>query len=291
MTLGTLTDKNNLKLWYSFSENITFLNSLNFLSSTMNTPAISSMIKSAVFLCYRSHNAVSVAAASILRRNIHTTKPVNDLMEFFDAKKNWIETNIRVGRSWKQDELRLKSNTDLHKLWYVLLKERNMLYTMEHECNEKMMLFPNAERIDKVQESMDRIEIVIRERNVAYYKLETGETGERPTKEVVSLIGLPEKYEKKEHYIPKFMNSRWVRPYLENGYISSFAVKRFLRLYSEKQRNEQRKAKNRNFNHVQHLLKRFPNMSMDVLKAEYPDVDIDKAKISKKSRGHYVPRY
>jgi large subunit ribosomal protein L47 len=38
-------------------------------------------------------------------------------MEFFDVKKNWGETNIRTGRSWKLDELRLKSNTDLHKLW------------------------------------------------------------------------------------------------------------------------------------------------------------------------------
>ncbi len=46
------------------------------------------------------------------------TSPVRyDLMEFFDVKKNWGETNIRTGRSWKLDELRLKSNTDLHKLW------------------------------------------------------------------------------------------------------------------------------------------------------------------------------
>jgi len=40
-----------------------------------------------------------------------------DLMEFFDDKKNWGEQNIRVGRSWRVDELRIKSNTDLHKLW------------------------------------------------------------------------------------------------------------------------------------------------------------------------------
>lgn len=256
----------------------------------MNTAAISNLIKGAAFLCYRSHNAMNIAAACV-RRNIHTTKPTSDLMEFFDIKKNWSETNIRVGRSWKLDELRLKSNTDLHKLWYVLLKERNMLYTMEHECKEKMRLFPNAERIDKVQDSMDNIETVIRERNVAYYKLETGETGERPTTDVVSLIGMPEKYEKKEYFIPQFMNTRWVSSYLKNGYIKSMAVKRFLRLYKEKQRNEARKARNRDFNHVQQLLKRFPDMDMEKLKAEYPNVDIDKAKISKKARGHYFPKY
>lgn len=38
-------------------------------------------------------------------------------MEFFDEEKNWGQDRIRVGRSWNKDELRLKSNQDLHKLW------------------------------------------------------------------------------------------------------------------------------------------------------------------------------
>lgn len=257
----------------------------------MNTSRLANLLKASVTLYYRSHNAINVAAASFFRRNLHTTKPALDLMEFFDDKRNFGETNIRVGRSWRLDELRIKSNTDLHKLWYVLLKERNMLYTMEYECNKNMRLFPNPERIDKVQESMDNIEIVVRERNIAYYKLETGETGERPVENVINKIGLQEKYEKKEYYMPRFMNTRWVTPYLDNGYISSFAVKKFLRLYKEKQYNEVRKSRNRDFNHVQHLLKRFPNLNMDNLKAEYPNVDIEKAKRSKKARGHFLPKF
>lgn len=39
-------------------------------------------------------------------------------MEFFDDKSNWAAEQIKVGRSWNKDELRIKSNEDLHKLWY-----------------------------------------------------------------------------------------------------------------------------------------------------------------------------
>lgn len=82
--------------------------------------------------------------------HIHTTVPRTDLMDFFDDKDNWGKQEVRCGRSWTPDELRLKSNTDLHKLWFVLLKERNMLKTMEHECSEKYEVFPSPERVDKV---------------------------------------------------------------------------------------------------------------------------------------------
>ncbi|XP_075970799.1 mitochondrial ribosomal protein L47 [Anticarsia gemmatalis] len=257
----------------------------------MNTAMISNLFRNTLARCLRSQNVVNIAAASVVKRDLHTTNPNNELMEFFDLKKNWTETNIRVGRSWKLDELRIKSNSDLHKLWFVLLKERNMLYTMEHECNYKMKLFPNPERIDKVQESMNNIETVIRERNVAYYKLETGETGERPVEDVVNVFGLPEKYEKSEYYVPRFMNTKWVKTYLEHGLINSMAVKKFYRLNREKQKNIERKARNRDYSHVQQLLKRFPNMDMDALKAQYPDVDIEKAKRTKKARGHFMPQY
>ncbi|XP_050342929.1 39S ribosomal protein L47, mitochondrial [Nymphalis io] len=257
----------------------------------MNFVLFRSVLRNVASAAYRSNNVFSACGLPQVSRNIQTTCKQYDLMEFFDEKKNWNESNIRVGRSWKLDELRIKSNEDLHKLWYVLLKERNMLYTMEHECNENVRLFPNPERIDKVQESMDNIETVIRERNVAYYKLETGETGERPVDEVVNLLGLNEKYQKQEYYLPKFMNTRWVRSYFEHGYINSLAVKKFYRLYKEKLYNIERKARNRDFNHVQQLLKRFPDMDMEKLKAEYPNVDIEKAKRSKKARGHFMPKY
>lgn len=40
-------------------------------------------------------------------------------MEFFDDEKNWDAQEVKTGRSWNRDELRLKSNVDLHKIWYI----------------------------------------------------------------------------------------------------------------------------------------------------------------------------
>ena len=55
-----------------------------------------------------------------------------------------------LGRGWKASELRLKSWDDLQKLWYVLLKEKNMLMTQRQMLQAQNMMFPNPERIPKV---------------------------------------------------------------------------------------------------------------------------------------------
>lgn len=61
----------------------------------------------------------------ILRVSSETTQTVeassikSRLLEFFDDEKNWGAQEVKTGRSWNKEELRLKSNTDLHKIWYV----------------------------------------------------------------------------------------------------------------------------------------------------------------------------
>ncbi|KAI0238324.1 39S ribosomal protein L47, mitochondrial [Lamellibrachia satsuma] len=123
-------------------------------------------------------------------------------MEFFDDKENWGESSVKVGRPWKLDELRLKSNTDLHKLWYVLLKERNVIMTMEAEYKRQSELFPSPERLEKVEESMENLLDVVAERDRAYHLLETGETGEPGERVAINQLGLYYTRRCQEHYVP-----------------------------------------------------------------------------------------
>ncbi|KAM8703659.1 hypothetical protein ACLKA7_008308 [Drosophila subpalustris] len=230
------------------------------------------------------------AVGGLLKCGMHTTSPVRQerLMEFFDDPKHWSETEVKVGRAWKTDELRIKSNKELHQLWYILLKERNMLLTMEHECNDKMEVFPNPERIDKVKISMENLETVVRERNKAYHLLETGETGERPRKQVNNAFGLRCTYKSCEHVLPPFMNTKWIKS-RHLGY-GGRAVHKFLLQYREKLYNVKRKAKNRSRNEVMMMLRRNPNIDLQMLKRKFPDVDVDKLISSDKTRGHFVPK-
>jgi len=128
------------------------------------------------------------------------------LAEFFYHEWNWGKTELapsrRPGRQWTADELRLKSNSDLHKLWYVLLKERNMLLTMQHACKSRLRFFPNPERLDRVKESMDNIEEVVHERNDAFLQLETGQGASPPERTITSFAGFTYKETAREHYAP-----------------------------------------------------------------------------------------
>lgn len=231
-------------------------------------------------------NFVKVQPFQISSNGFQTTCTRKGFMEFFDDNKNWGESEIQVGRSWKAEELRIKSNSDLHKLWFILLKERNMLKTMEHECNEMIRLFPNPERIDKVEESMKNLETVVRERNRAYHILESGISGERPAKVMSNAFGLKSRKNLTEHYRPRWSFGDTPKP--GQPHYGGYAVKKFVTLFKEKITKESSRRKGRDRNHVKQLIKRFPNMNMEKLQAAYPEVDLAKARASSKSLGHYV---
>ncbi|KAG6527027.1 hypothetical protein ZIOFF_009114 [Zingiber officinale] len=64
-------------------------------------------------------------------------------------------TYLLLGRGWKASELRLKSWDDLHKLWYVFLKEKNMLMTQRQMLHTQNLRFPHPERIQKGEEDRE----------------------------------------------------------------------------------------------------------------------------------------
>jgi large subunit ribosomal protein L47 len=70
------------------------------------------------------------------------------------------------GREWEARELRLKSFEDLHGLWYVLLKEKNMLSTEKYVARANRVRMRAAQRIGQVRRSMAKIKLVLSERAI-----------------------------------------------------------------------------------------------------------------------------
>jgi large subunit ribosomal protein L47 len=57
---------------------------------------------------------------------------------------------------------------------------------------------------------MENIETVVRERNRAYFYLETGTSGERPGDEVENFLGLKDYVQHKEYHVPKHENKQYL---------------------------------------------------------------------------------
>ncbi|CAE6483773.1 unnamed protein product [Rhizoctonia solani] len=80
--------------------------------------------------------------------------------------------NDYSGRAWLASELRRKSFKDLHTLWYVLARERNLLATQAAEARRigvDARLFTNGPKRDlRCRKSMARIKQVLNERRLAY---------------------------------------------------------------------------------------------------------------------------
>ncbi|KAG1151366.1 hypothetical protein G6F37_008643 [Rhizopus arrhizus] len=119
-------------------------------------------------------------SASVFAETTTSTKP-KGLYQFFENSQALPE-QIWTGRAWKAKELRQKSFEDLHKLWYVLLKERNLLATQKHEANRlniPSQVWSNQGRMKKCQKSMARIKCVLYERQREYEKLMAEQTAKQ----------------------------------------------------------------------------------------------------------------
>jgi large subunit ribosomal protein L47 len=100
------------------------------------------------------------------QRQLHTTRTVHmPLDEFRDVATRQERATQMVGRPWSVTELRRKSFDDLHKLWLVLYKERNMLLTEQQLSRRRQgLIFPQPERMKKVQQGLAAIRHVLGER-------------------------------------------------------------------------------------------------------------------------------
>jgi hypothetical protein len=125
------------------------------------------------------------------------------------------EKNPNIGRAWKSNELRLKSDSDLHKLWYVLLKEKLAIKSDQYQNSQFSISARKKEVLKsclmKVNQSMQRLKSVVVERQVIrneYLKfLEFYYIKKKQTNPNYTLLN-PESSEKTEDTVPEEAQSQ-----------------------------------------------------------------------------------
>ncbi|KAB1283580.1 39S ribosomal protein L47; mitochondrial [Camelus dromedarius] len=188
-------------------------------------------------------------------RLLHTTLSKRGLEEFFDDPKNWGEEKVKSGEIFAL--LRNKSNEDLHKLWYVLLKERNMLLTLEQEAKRQRLPMPSPERLEKVIDSMDALDKVVQEREDALRLLQTGQEKARPGAWRRDIFGRIIWHKFKQWPIPWYLNKRYNR----KRFFVMPCVERFVRLRLEKQARIRARKKSLEKKKEKFLQEKFPHLS------------------------------
>jgi large subunit ribosomal protein L47 len=76
------------------------------------------------------------------------TDPDHGLWQFFYSRDRAVATpaeDAAHGRAWQVNELRNKSWEDLHRLWWLCVKERNRIATATVERKEKAYGYGEAE--------------------------------------------------------------------------------------------------------------------------------------------------
>ncbi|TVK90631.1 39S ribosomal protein L47, mitochondrial [Bagarius yarrelli] len=130
---------------------------------------------------------------------------------------------------------------------YVLLKEKNMLNTIEQEAKRKCVPMPSPERVKKVFRSMKRLDSVVKEREDALRLLQTGQEKGRPGEWRRNIFGKTFWYRFREHPVPWYMNKIYKR---KRFYTPSFvapytrlSLEKHLKSKTRRERKEKQKQK------------------------------------------------
>ncbi|KAL4630800.1 39S ribosomal protein L47, mitochondrial [Arapaima gigas] len=190
-------------------------------------------------------------------RPLHSSHCRAGLQEFFDLPENWGESRVKSGASWTAKQLRTKSNEDLHKLWYVLLKEKNMLLTVQQEAKRQRVQMPSPERLKKVERSMKRLDTVVQEREDAIRLLQTGQERSRPGAWRRDVFGRTYWYKFREYAIPWYLNKRYKR----KRFFTPPFVSPYIRLRIEQYMRQKRRERLAEAARQKKLRQRFPNMA------------------------------
>ncbi|KAF0042092.1 hypothetical protein F2P81_005624 [Scophthalmus maximus] len=145
-----------------------------------------------------------------------------------------------------------------HVYRYVLLKEKNMLLTLEQEARRQRVQMPSPERLRKVERSIIRLETVVTERETALRLLQTGQEKARPGDWRRNIFGHVFWYRFKEYACPWYMNKRYKR---KRFYTPNF-VQPHLRLRIEKYLRERAKKANLEKKTQAKLREKFPQMKI-----------------------------
>ncbi|KAK7753668.1 54S ribosomal protein L4 mitochondrial [Diatrype stigma] len=100
--------------------------------------------------------------------------PDHGLWQFFYGKDKVVltpEEDAEHGRAWTVEELRRKSWEDLHRLWWVCVKERNRIVTHRHEKKTQNFVSGKEEtsaRLAEVRRTMRCIKHTLTERFYAW---------------------------------------------------------------------------------------------------------------------------
>ena len=94
------------------------------------------------------------------------------------------------GRAWSSTELRSKSFEDLHKLWFVCLKEQNRVLSQREEGRRFDIYFPSTTRLRQTKLTMRHIKLVLWERRIAWMQAQHVIKLERRREELEAQPGL-----------------------------------------------------------------------------------------------------